>query len=279
MSSIVPRLALLATLCASGAQASTFDIAFTSSQRPDAAQASALGRAEAFWEGIVTGYADGIDAGPLTIDVAVVAQDGPAGTLAVGYPVEVADRGGFLVPTLSYIDFDVADFDDRGVSQALFETLLHEIAHALGFGSLWRDNGATVAGSGRYTGAAGLAVYRAEFGLPGAAFVPLTLGAGPGSDEFHWDEDWAGGFDELMTPFDDGPAYLSATTIASFRDLGYTTIDPAATALPTFVAPVPLPAAGWLLAGGLAAAVGAAGGGRRGRQSRQASATQGVGFT
>ena len=243
---------LKSTLCvfalAGGAQASTFDIAFTYSETPTATQIAALAQAETFWEGIVTGYQPGIEIEALAIDVAVVDLDGPDGTLAVGYPVEGIEASGLLLPTLSFVDFDLSDFDPTTVSQPLFETLLHEIAHAMGFGSLWAANGLTADGSGAYVGPQGLMAYLDEFGLPDADFVPLTLGVGPGSDELHWDEDWAGGTSELMTPFTSDTAYLSATTIASFRDLGYTTIDATASvALPVFIAPVPLPAGAWLL--------------------------------
>ena len=249
---------LASCLAAGAASASPFDIVLSASPEATDAQRAALRQAARFWEGIVTGYQDDLEFGPLDVAVSVVDIDGPDGTLAEGAPTFVRDVNGFALPVEGRIDFDVADIDAGGsVSQAVFETLLHEVAHVLGFGTLWIDGGLVDGAS--YVGRSGVEAYRAEFGRDGVDAIPLAAGIGARSDGSHWDETWAGGPFELMTPFDDGASSLSATTIASLRDLGYATVEPERVdALPTFVAPIPLPAGAPLIVGalGVLAAVG-----------------------
>jgi hypothetical protein len=136
----------------------------------------------------------------------------------------------------------------------------HEMAHVLGFGTLWETDGLYVHGSGHYTGSFGLAAYRAEFGQPSASYVPVELGGGAGTADGHWNEVDNGGGNagitdakgrdmryELMTGWLNTPAsslFLSNTSIQSFRDLGYT------------VAAVPLPGAVWLFGSALVSFMG-----------------------
>lgn len=246
-----------AAVCASAAAASPFDILFFADDATPA-QRSALTGAETFWESVVTGFQPGVDiGGPVEIDVFAAEIDGFGGTLALGGPDFVIETGGFTMPVVGSVFFDLADLpmgDEN--QQPVFETLLHEVAHVLGFGTLWEANG--LSDGARYTGLAALDAFREEFDRPEAAFVPLATGIGEGSDLAHWDEDWPGGPFELMTPIDDGAGYMAATTVAAFRDLGYTTVSPQRIdPLPT-VPPVPLPGSGWALLAGMAVMAGAA---------------------
>ena len=256
--------ASMALVWGQGAGAAPLDIVFFAEGATER-NAAALDQAEAFWERIVTGYQDGADiGGPLEIDVFVVDEDGPGGTLATGgWDDAVVTEAGFILPVLGSIRFDSADLPMPNTpdEQLAFETLLHEVGHALGFGTLWDANG--LRDGDAYIGTAGVEAYVAEFGLRSADGIPLATGEGEGEggddadgDYGHWDEDWPGGPAEMMTPFQEGTASLSATTIASFRDLGYTTVEPAARgSLPVFSAPapapIPLPATAWLLGGAL----------------------------
>lgn len=251
MNSIRLGAMLTAGLGATGASAATFDIAFDLlGETPSAYQAALLSDAEAFWEGLVPGYQASIDIGQLLIKVALDEIDGPGNILATAGPTMLVQQSGFFLPTNGSITFDLDDAFDLD-DDTLFGTLVHEIAHVMGFGTLWGENGLYTVGTGKYTGAQGVAAYRAEFDLPDADFVPVEVMAGSGSDDYHWAEDWAGGPFELMTSFIEPPFYLSDTTLASLRDIGYVTV-PA-------VAPVPLPAGVWLGLGafGTLGAVGA----------------------
>ena len=74
-----------------------------------------------------------------------------------------------------------------------------------------------------------LDVYREEFGLAGASFVPLENNGGAGTAYTHWDEvlfgDHGGNSNpELMTGWIGNNWYVSDTTIAAFEDVGYATV-------------------------------------------------------
>jgi hypothetical protein len=126
------------------------------------------------------------------------------------------------------------------------------MAHVIGFGSLWADNGVYIDGTGKFTGAYALSAYRNEFNQPNATFVPVDLCGDDGTADGHWAE-VCGGFGltgivdrqgrdlayELMTGWYNRSAFVSRTTIASFQDIGYT------------VAQVPAPATMTLLGLGL----------------------------
>lgn len=223
------------------ASASTFDIVF---DVPDAAtpgQRAVLAQTESLWESVVTGYRAGISIDALEIAVAGVDRDGPGGVLAFAGPDWWVERGGYTLPTAGSAFFDNADLAWLEEEGLLLTLAVHEVAHVMGFGTLWPDNGVYEDGTGAYVGASGLARYRDEFDRS-AAFVPVELDGGPGTRDGHWDEWWAGGEREVMTGWIDYGAFLSDTTIASFRDLGYEVA----------LAPIPLPSAGWLSLGAFA---------------------------
>jgi len=162
------------------------------------------------------------------------------------------------------MQFDTADLEVMEVNGVLLNVITHEMAHVMGFGTLWVYNGVYQNGSGQYTGANGLAAYQAEFD-PAATFVPVELGGGPGTANAHWDEMDGGVVDgdtgltgitnswgadmgyELMTGWlnstGDEPAFISNTTVQSFVDIGY---------VASVQASVPEPATAWLLGIGLA---------------------------
>ncbi|PCJ45195.1 MAG: hypothetical protein COA99_05375 [Moraxellaceae bacterium] len=126
--------------------------------------------------------------------------------------------GGFAYTAGGSIEVDSADIDRLENNDSLIWVAIHEIAHVLGFnGPIWEMNGAYVADSGMYTGAAGLAAYRSEFD-PAALFVPVDASNG------HWDESWAGGPDEIMTALlgnNINSLFISNTTYRTFEDIGF----------------------------------------------------------
>ncbi|MFW2544535.1 hypothetical protein ACN2XU_18010 [Primorskyibacter sp. 2E107] len=263
---------------------SVFDIKVEFEGGLTTSQKAVFSAAEFFWETMITGYqiaftADGTNlyTGP-TIKAKGAAGDGIGGVLASAGPntaYNVSDG------TLSYayvntgtMTFDTNDLPGMEASGTFLDVIVHEMGHVLGFGTLWNTNSLAgfsgtqsvyTNGSGQYTGAYGLAAYNAEFGLS-ATSVPVELDYGPGTANGHWDEaNFVGGSRDIMTgiinsvsgtkadaPF--AASTLSATTIASFADLGYTTT------ITHGIAPVPLPA-GMLLS--LTALAGLAGVSRR----------------
>lgn len=121
---------------------------------------------------------------------------------------------------------DVAALESRGTLEA---TVVHEIAHVLGFGTIWDDFGLlinpSVGGSAsadtHFKGPLATAAFNAAGGdgYTGGGRVPVESGGERGVADGHWRQSVFG--DELMTPFisPDG-SVLSAITIDSFGDLG-----------------------------------------------------------
>ena len=171
--------------------------------------------------------------------------------MAQAGPTNRVTTGGFTYSTAGIIQFDELDID-RLISAGRFdEVILHEMAHVMGFGTLWEANNVYDNGTGEYTGAAGVAAYQAEFD-PTASFVPVELDGGPGTENSHWDEAWAGGSDALMTGFlslspSSSEPFLSETTIQSFADLGFEVRAVDSGPDHDLLTTVPLPAGGFLL--------------------------------
>ena len=228
----------------------------------DMAYKPAFTKAADYWMGQLTGYVTGN--GPATIVISASDHlDGPGNAPASG---EVSAAYYYYRPdNLEYyalteegrIRFDTEDFI---AGSTLFEkTVLHEMAHVLGFGTLWEYNflyDATVAPVTDprtlelvqpYVGQYALAAWKGEFGSPTDTYVPLEKAGGPGVADMHWNErdgsnaimptgyvSRISGLDlskELMTAVLDnsGPngfsdVYVSSVTLASFRDSGYTII-------------------------------------------------------
>ncbi len=195
-------------------------------------QAALFADVSALWESLLTGI-QAPENLVLTINASGEYIDGVSGILGSAGPSYVGISSGYTYTTLGVMRFDTADLDAMEANGSLFAVIFHEMAHVMGFGTLWNtDSWGSVFtgtqsvyedGSGQYTGAYALAVYQAEFD-PTATYVPVELDGGSGTADGHWDESWAGGFQEIMTGWLDAGVYISATTIASFADIGYTTI-------------------------------------------------------
>ena len=218
------------------AQASTFDISLTFSGLT-ASQASIFTTAESFWETAITGYnssASGFSS--LAISATGAPIDGVGGILGSAGPSSLVTDNVFIWASAGAMTFDSADLAGLESNGSLQAVILHEMAHVIGFGTLWSTLGVYINDTGEYTGANAVAAYQAEFD-PLATFVPVELDGGPGTVNGHWDEDWQGGSNELMTGYLDMPTFISDTTIASFADIGYT-VDVSA----NDISAVPVPA-------------------------------------
>jgi hypothetical protein len=191
--------------------------------------------AENYWESVITGYQGTAPAGGLTINVSTPAIDGSGSILGSAGPTNITNSGSFLIATNGSMQFDSADVDNMIGNGSFTDVIRHEMAHVIGFGTLWDNNNVYSNNSGRYTGSNALAAYKTEFNQPNATFVPVELGGGSGTANGHWNEVDGGsgntgilanGQDmrfELMTGWLNIPGtFVSRTTIASFVDIGYT---------------------------------------------------------
>lgn len=247
---------LVATLLILSAANADFSITVTFEPGVDDNYKSAFNNAASFWESQITGYRyNSTRLQGITIDANVTAIDGVGGTLGSAGPDSGSPFDGIVLEgdagasdvfwsSTGSMTFDSEDVDNL-ITAGSWETVIkHEMAHVMGFGTLWgyKTRGTTyndfyVDGSGQYTGAAGLAAYQTEFSQPAAAFVPIELGGGSGTANGHWNEvDNGAGLtgitdgdgndmrDELMTGWLNFPTFVSDTTLGQFYDMGYTVI-------------------------------------------------------
>jgi leishmanolysin len=182
-----------------------------------------------------------------TIDgVVIVAQlhpiDGVNNVLGRAFPCIVRDQG--FLPATGVMEFDTADLANLEGNGTLNHVILHEMAHVLGFGTMWNFNipgtlgyDATLGTNQFLIGTTsgdptfnGLGARAAFFGslVPGTTFpgVPVSVEAnfGAGTRLSHWRE--SSFANELMTGFLSSSLNpLSSITVQSFRDLGYAVDD------------------------------------------------------
>ena len=223
-----------------------FDITLNLQPGLTPSQIAAFQAAELRWEEIITG--DVPDIGlidDLVIDASVVAIDGPGGILGQAGPDGL--RAGSFIPFSGIMQFDSADLAALEAAGQLDEVILHEMAHVLGFGTIWDNLGllANPASGGgtdpRFTGAQATAEYNTLFANMDAD-IPVEATGGPGTADSHWRETIF--TNELMTGFLDSGVTnpISAVTVAQFADLGYTVDLSQADPFVPLVAPVIGPA-------------------------------------
>lgn len=196
-----------------------------------ASYGAAFTAAENFWETHLTGYRDsGADAPTdVLIHVDLKYIDGVFNTLGSAGPLDANTTGNFLEATVGIMQFDTADLNYM-VNNGVFENVIrHEMAHVLGFGTLWDSASALMGtglepnfqqvytnGTGQYTGAAALSTYQVEYGQPNASFIPVELDGGEGTKDSHWNEVTDNFNSENLAGFDSDPGDdLAAPTIAS----------------------------------------------------------------
>lgn len=166
----------------------------------------------------------------VVIFVVVDPIDGSGKTLAQAGPCFVRTAG--RLPLAGLIEIDSADIGFLETQGELEQVVLHEMAHILGFGTIW-DAGdlnlvADPAGSGgtdpHFTGSQAIGAFYGMGGVnyTGGAVVPVEATGGVGTADGHWRETVF--HTELMTGFlNNGVANpLSVLTAASMGDMGYT---------------------------------------------------------
>jgi len=226
-----------------GASAFKIDVRFLSCATP--AQILAFSEAQERWEGLITGDvenvpidvpADACDTGTPALDetiddviifATIAAIDGPAGILGQAGPCFIREPG--VLPAVGVMLFDSEDLEFIEGEGLLEPLILHEMAHVLGFGTLWlfQDLIAEPADldideeDTHFTGAQALAAFDDAGGSSyTGAKVPVENTGGSGTANSHWRNSVFG--NELMTGFiDEGQNPLSAISVAALADQGY----------------------------------------------------------
>lgn len=195
------------------------------SSEMSAARRGVFERAAAMWDRVIDSSFDPIEVDGevlrgLQIDASISPIDGDAGVLGQAGPTVLRSDTG--LPVTGIMQFDEADIARLEIEGSFEDVILHEMAHVLGFGTLWpRKN--LIAGAGtndpRFTGVAASREF-ATLDPDGGSAVPIANTGGGGTREAHWRELIFG--DELLTGFLSGADRpLSRMSIASFEDIGY----------------------------------------------------------
>ena len=171
----------------------------------------------------------------LMIVAAVEEIDGPSGTLARAGPCWV--RSESALPFYGRMEFDAADLRRIERTGDLEDVVLHEMGHVLGIGTIWGRLGLLRNPASEdeepdthFTGRLAIEAFDEAGGANYAgAKVPVENSGGPGTRNGHWRESVL--VTELMTGYSNrGPDPLSAITVQSLADLGYSvdlaTADP-----------------------------------------------------
>jgi hypothetical protein len=149
--------------------------------------------------------------------------DGVGSTLAMAGPTHIRRDGPHRnIPCLGIMRFDTADMDDMEQNGTLDGVILHEMAHVVGFGTLFQllylvqgRGGSNPVFIGKKAMEECAKLMQWEVPRP----VPLADTGGPGTHSGHWRESIFG--DELMTGYVDMKMPLSRMSIAAFEDMGY----------------------------------------------------------
>lgn len=227
------------TAAASDDQQFRFELSFADSLAGlSSAARDAIAQAARFWESVITSRS-GITRSN-TLSVAITGEnltfsDGSpnTGTLAVAGPTFSIDSANNLIISRASATLNARKFGEFNANPLyLRDVMIHELAHALGFGTAWEPVEFALSNGTRLTAGKRLidrntSTYLANT-YAGAAYGDLlgtlTATAVPIEPRIfaHWDESR---FDaELMTPFAEGigaPTPMSSLTLAALRDLGW----------------------------------------------------------
>ena len=158
-----------------------------------ASQVTVFRQAAARWSQAIVGDIpaatyNGVAVDDLLIDASASPIDGPGGVLGQAGPDVI--RSGSSLPIHGTMQFDSADLAQLEASGQLFSTVLHEMGHVLGIGTIWEARG-LLAGAGtsnpRFVGVQATAAYNQLFGRNETG-VPVENSGGPGTADGHWRE-------------------------------------------------------------------------------------------
>ncbi len=148
----------------------------------DVQYSSAFTNAAATWQSLLLGYQDGFiiartsgssysngqTLSTVFINANVSPIDGVGQILGSASPTEaVLDTSGFILTTDGVMTFDSADVALLAQLNLLEAVVLHEMAHVLGFGTLWNANGLYTDGTGEFLGTNATAAWQNDFGQTG----------------------------------------------------------------------------------------------------------------
>jgi len=188
----------------------------------------------------------------ISITASLKAIDGVGGILGQAGPTAL--RSSSLLPATATMQFDSADAQSYLNAGLFDEIVTHEMLHSVGFGSIWSYKGLTSGMSfigknavqaynslvDQYSAAHGGSLTLADGVTLTKDLVPLETHGGSGTAGSHWAENV---FDsELMTGYIDTSSVngsvadpLSTVTVASLKDLGYSTASTSPTDAYRFV--------------------------------------------
>lgn len=132
-------------------------------------------------------------------------------------------NAGLIKRNSAWMVLDSSDIHRMYIDGILADVVMHEIAHILGFGTLWADLG-LIQGLGtnnpEFIGTNAMHEYAILRRSNQLVPVPIENQGGPGVRDCHWRESVFGS--ELMTSYvgDQGHP-ISRLTIASLKDIGY----------------------------------------------------------
>jgi subtilisin-like proprotein convertase family protein len=157
----------------------------------------------------------------IRIDAKGAVIDGVGGILGQAGPTWI--RSGSYFPIAGVMTFDQDDLKKLEDDGLLLSVILHEMAHVIGYGTIWSYKG-LLQGAGSidptFSGANAMREFGTLLGSGTPSAVPVANTGGPGTRDSHWRETVFG--NELMTGFiNQGVNPLSRLTIASLADLGY----------------------------------------------------------
>ncbi|MDE1466281.1 leishmanolysin-related zinc metalloendopeptidase [Aurantiacibacter sp. D1-12] len=150
----------------------------------------------------------------LTITASLINIDGAGGVLGRAGPTSVRTDGS--LPVQGIMEFDISDVDAFNAAGLFDDIVIHEMAHVLGFGTLW-DTFGLINGDNTFGGDLASAEHGLQFN--GDTTIEIETDGGQGTAFGHWDDATYG--NELFTGFISDPNYLSYWSAASFGDLGY----------------------------------------------------------
>jgi hypothetical protein len=157
----------------------------------------------------------------LLIFAEITTIDGSGGVLGQAGPCMVRLASGLAI--LGTMKFDEADMANLAAGNLLDATIIHEMGHVLGVGSItpWTNTLVDAGTADPYwPGTEAVARYQAAGGTELKA-VPVANTGGTGTADAHWREAHMGR--ELMTGYiNTGENPLSAITVGAMQDMGYT---------------------------------------------------------
>jgi hypothetical protein len=203
---------------------SQFDIALTFASNIPETMRQGVREAAARWMEIIIG--DLPNVGEIDdIEIHVESRALAATVLAVGGPTHFRG-GGAPLPYRGTLAFDEDGLD--ATKERAYDVALHEVAHALGFGTLWKQMELVkdFTGQSAYVGRAAFAMYKFAVD-PAATGIPLEPDPDDPTDAPHWASSWAISNDvhfEVMNAFVSSTQrerYISTITVGAMHDLGY----------------------------------------------------------